>query len=460
MSSDCRVQGNVFHEWWNVTGYWTQPAYGSENYGQYFRESFRDTFESNTWIHEAETRAAGVSDGIPFLVFRSGCRYHYLHNETYLIGTTYPGSASWTWNGRLGQNSVGTQSWQVFYGEPSDAPQEQTQHNTWDGCTWKMSNGFIWWQQYSRGCKFLNNVVAVQKTGAEQRSLWINSYGTTIKMDSLTFSHNTIYSPGGLGLAQNPPSAVEQVWIGQSLLQNNVFVGGNSTTCGSFPGDGNGGPTSLSIPDTTGSNIGYNLVYSGTGTDSARACRYDFGGNASCSGPRGTMHWGDPAFTSTNWSTLDLHPLAGSAAVGAQWPDGYVGAFRPTGPDVTPPSTVTDLAASQVYDKEVVLAWTAPGGDGTIGTAAAYDLRWSNQPITSANFNSATAVAVPPVPAVSGTPQSYVMLNLTPGTAYYFAIKARDASNNWSNMSNVPNATTTATDQAPPSSVKDLTGGP
>jgi chitodextrinase len=61
---------------------------------------------------------------------------------------------------------------------------------------------------------------------------------------------------------------------------------------------------------------------------------------------------------------------------------------------------------------------------------------------------------------MSGTPQSYVMLNLTPGTAYYFAIKARDASNNWSNLSNVPSAATTATDQAPPSSVKDLGAGP
>jgi hypothetical protein len=460
MSSDCRIQNNVFHEWWNITGYWNQPQFGSENYGQFFRESFRDTFESNTWIHEAEARASGVADGLNFLVFRSGCRWHYLHNETYLIGLNHAGSGTWTWGARLGQDSGWNPSWQVFYGEPGYSAQAQTGHNIWDGCTWKIANGFIQWQQYTRGSKFLNNVVAVQNTGGERRSLFINSYSNTVKMDSLTFSHNTIYGPGAMGLTQNAGTPAGQVWIGKSLLQNNLFVGGSSGTCSGFPSDGSNGPTSLAIPDTTGSNIGYNLVYSSTGTDSARSIRYDFGGSSSCSGPRGTMRWGDPLFTSTNWSTLDLHPLSGSAAVGAQWPDGYVGAFRPSGPDVTPPSTVTNLAASQVYDKEIVLTWTAPGGDGTIGTAAAYDLRWSNQPITSANFNTATAVSVPPVPAYSGTAQSYVMLNLTAGTAYYFAIKARDASNNWSNVSNVPAATTTATDQAAPSAVKDLGGGP
>ena len=40
----------------------------------------------------------------------------------------------------------------------------------------------------------------------------------------------------------------------------------------------------------------------------------------------------------------------------------------------------------------VRLEWTAPGDDGKIGTAAAYDLRWSTRAITGANFGAADPV--------------------------------------------------------------------
>jgi chitodextrinase len=130
------------------------------------------------------------------------------------------------------------------------------------------------------------------------------------------------------------------------------------------------------------------------------------------------------------------------------------------GPDLTPPGTVNNLAAQLVSDQMAILTWTAPGDDGSSGTASAYDLRWSTSPISLANFDLATPAAPQPTPGSSGASQSYVMNGLTPGTTYYFALKARDEAGNWSSMSNVLNATTAATDQTPPAPVTDLSTTP
>ena len=108
----------------------------------------------------------------------------------------------------------------------------------------------------------------------------------------------------------------------------------------------------------------------------------------------------------------------------------------------------------------MALKWTAPGDDGNLGIATAYDLRYSNAPINTSNFSSATPVSPQPVPAVAGTSQSYVVFNLSPGTNYYFAIKARDEVGNWSALSNVKQILTAATDTAPPAAVHDLTASP
>lgn len=85
----------------------------------------------------------------------------------------------------------------------------------------------------------------------------------------------------------------------------------------------------------------------------------------------------------------------------------------------------------------VSLAWTAPGDDGTIGTAAAYDLRMHDQPIDLTNWDLATPVSGPPAPRAAGTRQTCVVRGLTRGTVYYFAIRTRDGADNWSGLSNV-----------------------
>ena len=85
----------------------------------------------------------------------------------------------------------------------------------------------------------------------------------------------------------------------------------------------------------------------------------------------------------------------------------------------------------------LLLAWTAPGDDGSTGTAASYEVRMSTSAITATNWSGATVVPNPPAPQSAGTRQNLVVRGLTRGTTYYFAIKATDDANNTAPISNV-----------------------
>jgi hypothetical protein len=85
----------------------------------------------------------------------------------------------------------------------------------------------------------------------------------------------------------------------------------------------------------------------------------------------------------------------------------------------------------------VTLQWTAPGDDGTIGTATLYHLRMSTSPITGSNWGSANVVAGLPQPLISGTRQSVVVRGLSRDTTYYFAIRAEDDAGNLASISNL-----------------------
>lgn len=109
--------------------------------------------------------------------------------------------------------------------------------------------------------------------------------------------------------------------------------------------------------------------------------------------------------------------------------------------DVAPAaSTMTAVAGRSM----ALVNWTATGEDGTLGTAAQFDLRWSNGPITAANFSMATQVATP-TPGPAGTVYCVEISPLVSCTNHYFAVRTRDAAGNWSALSNVPLAKTKCT---------------
>lgn len=100
------------------------------------------------------------------------------------------------------------------------------------------------------------------------------------------------------------------------------------------------------------------------------------------------------------------------------------------------------VMAADITMTSVTLYCTAPGDDGNAGRASQYDVRYHTQPITEQNWSAAIQVEDEPVPSASGTTESLTIDDLSPGTTYYFAIKAADEVPNWSVLSNVFSATT------------------
>ena len=149
-------------------------------------------------------------------------------------------------------------------------------------------------------------------------------------------------------------------------------------------------------------------------------------------------------------------------AYAARFPGGYAGAFSSGSlvGDATPPAAISNLAASQPTGNSVLLTWNAPGDDGSSGIAAAYEIRWSTAPIDAGNFAQATPFVTVPDPIIAGLPQTYVALGLNPLTSYWFAIRTRDESSNWSAISNVATASTLALDVTAPAAVTDLNAAP
>jgi len=116
----------------------------------------------------------------------------------------------------------------------------------------------------------------------------------------------------------------------------------------------------------------------------------------------------------------------------------------PPPPDTIPPAAVTDLQASNPASTSITLTWTAPGDDGNTGTATEYDIRYlKGMPITESNWNSATQYTGEPTPQVAGSTETFTVIDLSPNTTYYFALKTADEVPNWSDISNCASGTTT-----------------
>jgi hypothetical protein len=117
-----------------------------------------------------------------------------------------------------------------------------------------------------------------------------------------------------------------------------------------------------------------------------------------------------------------------------------------TTPDVTAPGQITTLATGAVTADSIVVSWTAVGDDGALGTASAYDFRYSTTAITNdTDFGSAIPVVIP-APLATGSPESFTVTGLLPATTYFFAIKAIDEVPNTGLLSSPnPSGTTSAT---------------
>ncbi|HUT04334.1 MAG TPA: hypothetical protein VM163_10640 [bacterium] len=115
-----------------------------------------------------------------------------------------------------------------------------------------------------------------------------------------------------------------------------------------------------------------------------------------------------------------------------------VASATPTGESV-PPSPIFDLSARKWLNTgEILLRFTATGDNGRFGTASDYELRFADAPINETNWPAATVYADSTswTPQISGAAEHFVISGFSPGSYYYFAIKAIDDSANWSQVSN------------------------
>jgi hypothetical protein len=111
--------------------------------------------------------------------------------------------------------------------------------------------------------------------------------------------------------------------------------------------------------------------------------------------------------------------------------------------DATPPAAITDLVTSNPTSVSITTTWTAPGDDGDIGNAIGYVVKYSSSGvITEANWASTTDYTQSWTPLSPGSTENYVISGLSPGTQYWFAIKAYDDVPNHADISNSPSSTT------------------
>jgi hypothetical protein len=93
--------------------------------------------------------------------------------------------------------------------------------------------------------------------------------------------------------------------------------------------------------------------------------------------------------------------------------------------------------SSAGFYASATLHWTAPGDDGLIGRATAYDLRFMSVPLTEGNFYLGTPVPGVPAPKLPGSAESFTVTGLLQGRVYYFALRTVDEAQNWSLVSNM-----------------------
>ncbi|MBL8027817.1 MAG: T9SS type A sorting domain-containing protein [Fibrobacteres bacterium] len=154
----------------------------------------------------------------------------------------------------------------------------------------------------------------------------------------------------------------------------------------------------------------------------------------------------------------------------------YQASWKHDSTDAIPPSAIKDLSVSIEQGNGLRFMWTSPGGNGSTGRAARYQLkaalspivdipeRWNSQskqgwpdlneplPYTNADlvskalnftatqstsFWAGTNLIGEPLPQVAGSTESFIVTGLDTSKLYYFAVVSYDSAGNVSSISNV-----------------------
>ncbi len=173
--------------------------------------------------------------------------------------------------------------------------------------------------------------------------------------------------------------------------------------------------------------------------------------------PRGTSNVElqfSPAFNTNNDNpNYDLFAITTGTGYGLYRSQDWGDTFLPFPPV---PSQINNLTITAVTVNSISLGWTAPAGMGDNNT---YYIRYlEGTPINADNWDQAVQAGVQqPQSYTAGTPESFTVKGLQPGTTYCFAIKTSDQIPNWSDISNSPSGKTfSVNDLNPPLPITDL----
>lgn len=399
------------------------------------------TFKDNKWVVRSNHNAAHL------FRWRDSTMFNRVYRDTIIMSgyvVRFAPSSSGSWPGTTDQNYF-----EGLYVKSSCVPGDVA----------------LFYQNGSRR-DTLRNCVVIDSVGKAIQMLSIEK-GTTL-IDHCTFVGEVRYGAADFPCGQG---SFGDAWpaTGRMVFTNNIVYGISTGAAGT------NADVNWQFSSTTNDLTSNNNLYYTPGLAASTSIRYGVNsGSATFSAP-GTgsafySAWGedgqslsaDPLFANASFTNFDPRLQPGSPAIGAAMGGLDIGAIVSNGPDAAPPADVTDLRAPVVSDRNVMLAWTAPGDDGTGGARVSqYEVRWSTSAITAANFASATlASPEPPITVNPGGVQTYGLTGLAPGVTYWVAMRSRDDASNWSRPSNILSFTTSTTDVTPPAPVQDLTTSP
>jgi hypothetical protein len=105
--------------------------------------------------------------------------------------------------------------------------------------------------------------------------------------------------------------------------------------------------------------------------------------------------------------------------------------------DTIPPGTVADFGAVGGPEQgSIELDWTAPGGDGEIGTALEYAVGYSGSLITEQTWELIPKLTNLPAPAPAGSHEVKTVVLPASGHFYHLVLRAKDEAGNQSPLSN------------------------
>jgi len=395
-ATDNLVNGNTFNITCNQSsGYW---------FGAEFYEGYRTALTNNAWNITYNATNTGSAHSV--ISYRDSSSYNRAVGNTITIS---------------GSGSLGFSD----YTNPGSFPNTCT-HNYLGNNVVKVpspngSGVFDW----SSGCTADTVEFNVVTVNASVPLFNAATAGGTSPFSGLVMRHNTLFTAGSTAIDFSNAS-------GTGRLTSSIYYGATPDSSGH---------ETVKVP-ASGFGLDSAGVFFNPGGSSSNAIRVGSTDGAPGSGGSyglsGMAVWGDPYFQDSTYATFDPHLRNGSAAVSKCLWDAFAGVYN--GTDVTAPGAVTDLTLNSGRHT-IVANWTAPGDDGTCGTAASYDLRISTSAINAGNFSSATHVTTS-VPQPAGSAECVVASGLSVCTTYYLALKTTDAASNTSSLSNLPSVTT------------------